>query len=299
MTLPLPVKLWARIGIFLGIAFFALAFVGIFVPQDRRSSKEIIFSIQKGEGSREIGYNLQTQGLIRFSPLFRIYVLTTGVSLKLQAGDYLVSPSLSLFDMVRKFATGDVMQEKLTIVEGWAIQDIENYFAKKRRVIKISQDLEGYLFPDTYHIGNNASNEEIIAMMRANFEKKFNNDFRQETVRQGKTIAQIVTMASLLEKEVQTPEDKRLVSGILWKRLSISMALQVDAAPITYKEQGLPLTPIANPGLDSLKASLYPQDSPYWYYLSTPEGPPGGEASKTIFSKTLEEHNVAKAKYLK
>ncbi|OHA66594.1 MAG: hypothetical protein A3C82_01875 [Candidatus Wildermuthbacteria bacterium RIFCSPHIGHO2_02_FULL_47_12] len=275
----------------LGIVLFAAILLGIFAPIDRTSSKEIIFPIAKGEGSREIGYNLQEQGLIRFSPLFRIYTLTTRVSFRLQAGDYLLSPAMSMFDMVRKFTTGDVIQEKLTIVEGWNIQDIEEYFAKKGRAIEIPQDLEGYLFPDTYHVSSRASNEEIIAMARENFDKKFNADLRQETARQGKTIHDVVTMASLIEKEVQTIEDKQLVSGVLWKRLGIGMALQVDAAPITYRERGLPQNPIANPGLDSLKASLYPKENPYWYYLSTPEG-------KTIFSKTLEEHNIAKARYL-
>ncbi|MDO8474461.1 MAG: endolytic transglycosylase MltG [bacterium] len=290
-------KLW--IGALVGFLLFVLIFITIFAPVSRKSSMEVIFSIKKGEGSREIGYNLQRYGLIRSSPLFRMYAVITGVSFKLQAGDYLLSPSMSLFDMVRKFTTGDVIQEKLTIIEGWIIKDIEDYFAKKGRVIEISPDLEGYLFPDTYHIPNTASNKEIVGMMRENFEKKFNNDLRQETLRQGKTIAQIITMASLLEKEVKTLEDKKLVAGVLWKRLSIGMALQVDAAPITYAVQGLPAGPISNPGLESIQAALYSTDNPYWYYLSTPEGPPGGEASKTIFSRTLGEHNIAKARYLK
>ncbi len=283
----------------LGIVLLAAILLGIFAPIDRTSSNEIVFPIARGEGSREIGYNLQTQGLIRFSPLFRIYTLTTRVSFKLQAGDYLLSPAMSMFDMVRKFTTGDVLQEKFTIVEGWNMQDIEDYFAKKGRGIDIPQSLEGYLFPDTYHISGNASNEEIVVMMRENFDKKFNADLKQETARQGKTIHDVVVMASLIEKEVRTMEDKQLVSGVLWKRLGIGMALQVDAAPITYQERGLPQNPIANPGLESIQAALYPTASLYWYYLSTPAGPPGGEASKTIFSKTLEEHNIAKAKYLK
>lgn len=285
-------KLLVRIGIFLMLALFILVFIEIFVPADRGSSKEVTFPVEKGEGSREIGHNLQGHELIRFGPFFRIYVATIGVSFKLQAGDYLLSPSMSMFNIVRKLTTGDIIRERLTIVEGWNLKDIEDYFAKKGRSIEIAPDLEGYLFPDTYYIRNNASNEEIVAMMRANFEKKFNNDLRQETVRQGKTIAQIVIMASLLEKEVRSREDKKIVAGILWKRLSIGMALQVDAEPNTYKERGLPASPIANPGLESIQAALYQTDNLYWYYLSTLEG-------ATIFSKTLEEHNIARAKYLK
>ena len=292
MTSLVRKTLWGRTGVSLGVAFLILFLLNVFAPIDRGSLQQLTFSIEKGEGSREIGYNLQTQGLIRFAPFFHMYAATIGVSSRLQAGDYLLSPGMSMFNMVRKFTRGDVIQEKLTIIEGWNIEDIENYFEKMGRLMEVSPELEGYLFPDTYYIGKNIPNQEVIAILRANFEQKFNSDLRQETLRQGKTIAQIVTMASLLEKELQTIQDKNIASGILWKRLSIGMALQVDAEPNTYKERGLPKGPIANPGLDSLEAALYPQDSPYWYYLSTPAG-------TTIFSKTLEEHNIAKARYLK
>jgi len=106
----------------------------------------------------------------------------------------------------------------------------------------------------------------------------------------------------LLEKEIISFEDKQIVSGILWKRLKAGIPLQVDATLLyplednspynTYKHLGLPLGPICNPGLESIKAAIYPQNSPYWYYLSKPN-------KETVFSKTLEEHNLAKAKYLK
>ena len=344
-------KLWTRIGTFLGIAVFALAFIGIFVPVDKGSSQETVFSIERGQGSREIGYNLQTQGLIRLSPLFRIYAVTTGASFKLQAGDYLLSPSLSMADMMRKFTTGDVIQEKLTIVEGWNLRDIGWHlegrgmfmaeelfelvgfpaidyrksndlpplkdFSAEYSFLKDKPDfvgLEGYLFPDTYLVRRGETLEEIVGKALSHFAKKFDQRLITETARQKKTIFSVVTMASLLEKEVRTLQDKRIVAGVLWKRLSAGMALQVDATVAyltgekttqisreetqidsrfnTYKYPGLPAGPIANPGLDSLEAALYAQDSQFWYYLSTPEG-------TTIFSKTLEEHNIAKAKYLK
>ena len=149
--------------------------------------------------------------------------------------------------------------------------------------------------------------------MRDNFDKKLTTDLREEIQKQGKTIFEIVTMASLIEKEVREKEDKEIVSGILWKRLKNNIPLQVDAtisyitgkqttkisreetqidSPYnTYKYLGLPIGPICNPGIDSIKAAIYPKNSQHWYYLSTSEG-------KTIFSETLEEHNLAKAKYL-
>jgi UPF0755 protein len=285
-------RFWLKTVLFAGLVFCLATLIGTFVPRNKNSTQETVFSIKKGEGSREIEYNLQMQGLIRSGPFLRFYVLTIGVSHKLQAGDYLLSPSMSLSGIVRKFTLGDIIRQEFTIIEGWDIEDIKNYFAKKGRSIEISPDLEGYLFPDTYHVGSNASNEEIIAMMRENFEKKFSNDLLQETMRQGKTIAQIVTMASLLERELQTLQDKKIAAGILFKRIQYGIPLQVDAEPTTYTYRGLPASPIANPGLESILAALYPEESSYLYYLSTPEG-------ETIFSKTLKEHGVAKARYLK
>ena len=125
--------------------------------------------------------------------------------------------------------------------------------------------------------------EKVIAIMRNNFDKRTAGL---------KITPDIITMASLLEKELRTREDKALAAGILWKRLGVGMPLQVDAALWTYENQGLPGTPVSNPGRQSIEAALHPQSSPYWYYLSAPGG-------KTIFSQTLEEHNIAKARYLK
>ncbi|MFH1451506.1 MAG: endolytic transglycosylase MltG [bacterium] len=175
-------------------------------------------------------------------------------------------------------------------------------------------NLEGYLFPDTYEIGIDESAEDIIRKMLANFDTKMSSDLRTEITRQEKTIFAVVTMASMLEKEVKTLEDKKIVAGILWKRLSAGMPLQVDATIIysagrdsdgsytvdttlcseynTYKHKGLPYGPISNPGLESIIAAIYPQKSAYWYYLSASDG-------TTMFSKTYEEHLYKTINYLR
>lgn len=174
--------------------------------------------------------------------------------------------------------------------------------------------LEGFLFPDTYRFDKNASSREIIQKILANFDKKLNPELREEIKNQKKSVYEIITAASLIEEEGKSKEDREIISGVLWKRLEVGMPLQVDAtinyitgknifkisieetkikSPYnTYLNKGLPKGPISNPGLESIKTAIYPKKTDYWYYLSTLDG-------KTIFSKNLEEHNIAKAKYLK
>jgi UPF0755 protein len=326
------------------ISCFLLLVLGFFVwheiylPASPLNSQTRVFSVKKGEGTKEISVNLKKEGLIKDATFFRLYALTIQAAGKLQAGDYSLSPSMSVAEIVKKFVSGDVIRQKVTLVEGWDIKDMADYFEKQNlfsaedfmasvgtaenwsRDFDFLEDkpknldLEGYLFPDTYEIEATETPEDLVRMTLENFGQKLTAELRQEIKSQDKTIFEIVTMASLIEKEVKTQEDKKLVSGILWKRLAGSVPLQVDAtisyitgknttrvsidetkidSPYnTYKYRGLPLGPICSPGLESILAALYPQDSPYWYYLSTPDG-------ETIFSKTLEEHNKARAQYLK
>lgn len=266
---------------------------GIYLPKSPFLEKEILFQIKKGEGSRDIALNLEREGLICWGPLLRIYVFITNKANKLQAGSYFLSPSMNIPEIAGKLSRGETAKTKVVIPEGFTSEQI---FQKLIGVSEIDlmrlKDFEGYLFPDTYLIPYGAGEEEIIKMMVDNFNKKVTADLQEEMGRQKKEVKEIVIMASLLEKEVKTKEEKELASDVLWKRLKIGMALQVDSAMETYQRRGLPENPICNPGLESIQAAIYPKTSPYWYYLSTSDG-------KTIFSKTLEEHNIAKAKYLK
>ena len=309
--------------LFFSILFLIIIITGfilaIYLPKAAFSEKEVIFEIEKGEGSKDIAVNLEKEGLINWGPVFRVYVLLAKVSGKLQAGNYSLSPSMNIPEIAEKIVKGDVVKEKITIIEGWSLKDIGFYFENKgmfqaEELYDEMAGLEGYLFPDTYEIIKGATLEEIVKKMTDNFDEKLERELKDEIEKQGKTISEIIIMASLIEKEVRTKEEKELVSGILWKRLESGVPLQVDAtisyitgnktvkiskqdtqidSPYnTYKYTGLPIGPICNPGLESIKTAIYPQTSSYWYYLSTPEG-------ETIFSKTLEEHNIAKAKYLK
>jgi UPF0755 protein len=307
---------------------------GMYFPIDKNSKKEIIFSIKRGEGTKEISINLEKEGLIKMATLFRIYAIFKGTSGRLQAGEYLVSPSMSIPEITQIFVSGSVLKDKITFIEGWTISEIAQYLEEKEfsreeffELVKKDfsgefsflkdkpkdLDLEGYIFPDTYEIRKGEALEEIINKTLQNLDKKLTMEMKEEINRQGKTIFETINMASMIEREVKTLEDKKIVSGILWKRIKNGMPLQVDATILfitgkkgvdisieeikidspynTYKYRGLPLGPISNPGFESIKAATYPINSDYWYYLSTPEG-------KTIFSKTLVEHNIAKEKYL-
>jgi UPF0755 protein len=181
--------------------------------------------------------------------------------------------------------------------------------------------LEGYLFPDTYRIYSTSTVEEVIVKMLGNFDKKLTSQMRADIKAQEKTIYEIVTMASIIEKEApfdfKTNDDRdaRLISGIFWGRLEIGQALQSDAtlsyifsdkkpqhsgkeletvSPYnTYKYRGLPPGPICNPGLWALKAAIYPLKSNYNYFLTPPDG------SQVIYAKTYDEHLQNKYKYLK
>lgn len=304
--LTVPIFLWQ--GIYLPRSEFTLL---------RGLPEEKLFSVEKGQNVFQIAENLEREGLIKNKFLFNFYVLAKRAQKGLQVGQYSLNSSMNIPEIAKKIISGDVAQIVVTIPEGFTVKQVE----EKLNLKLPGENPEGFLFPDTYYFPIDVSGKEVVEKMRENFEKKLNTKIpesgltvKETTAQQGKTIFEIVTMASLIEKEVRTPEDKKLVSGILWKRLKNKMPLQVDATITyitgkkttkissdelqidssynTYKYLGLPKGPISNPGLDSIISAVYPESSDYWYYLSTPEG-------KTIFSKTLKEHNLVKSKYLK
>ena len=345
----------------IALAFSLLAFSltanEIYRPHTAFSNGKSI-EIPVGLGSRKIADLLKKEGVIRSKWVFVVYVSLTGRASLLKPGSYVFFNSSTMPKIAADLVRGGVSEMEITIPEGWTAEDIalllgqEMYtrtagdffrlvtlkpliesgqldlsWGKRLETFNFLKDkpekasLEGYLFPDTYRVFVDAKAKDIILKMLENFGKKLDPDLRAEIARQQKTIFDVVTMASLIEKEVSSDEDRALVSGVLWKRLDLGMGLQVDATITyikkiqnpkskiqnkrisiedtkidnpynTYKYRGLPPGPISNPGLSAIKAAIYPKESPYLYYLSTEDG-------KTIFSKTLEEHNLAKAKYLR
>jgi len=228
-------------------------------------------------------------------------------------------------------------EKTIKLIEGWNLKDIQAYLlkqgfadAKNLTSLKVKDyrdnylfmadapdkaSLEAYIFPDTYRIYASSTLNDIIEKTLANFEKKFTAEFLMEAKRQNKSVYQILTMASVLEKEVRSASDMKIVSGIFWNRIKIGQALQscatlayilgenkpqysfaetrTDSPYNTYINKGLPPGPICSPSLKAITAALYPTANDYNYFLSDPA------TGKTIFSKTYEEHLRNKNKYLK
>ena len=329
-------KVWLGLGL-LVVAVFLLLFFEFYIPNLGRKTKEITYIIESGIGNREIAEDLEKQGIIKNTLFFRLYAAGSGQYGKLQAGKSVLSSDMSIATIVNVLASGDVITHTVTIIEGWNLKQIASYvekeefysskeflaagkrdFSQQFSFLKDkprSLNLEGYIFPDTYKVHPEDSADVLVQKALNNFDKKLTPELRTEITRQNKSIFKIVTMASILEKEARSPEDKKVISGILWKRLKAGMALQVDStvnfvtgksdakatikdtkidSPYnTYMYVGLPLGPISSPGIDSLLAAIYPKESPYWYYLAA-DG-----TGETIFSKTLAEHAAAIDKYFR
>jgi UPF0755 protein len=178
-----------------------------------------------------------------------------------------------------------------------------------------NKNLEGYLFPDTYRFFTDVSGEEVILKMLSNFDNKLAPKMREDISSQGKTIFEIITMASVIEKEVRSEKDMKIVSGIFWDRIKNGQALEscatlayilgvnkpqysyedtrIKSPYNTYINRGLPAGPIANPGIKAIEAAIYPEYTGYNYFLTA------SETGETIFSRTYEEHLINKNKYIK
>ena len=292
------------------IVFFVLAgntwLFFLSAPKGFPSSVAIV--IEKGTGLAEISNKLKKEEFIRSKYAFALYARAFNKSKKIKYGKYLFNEPVSVFALAGRLTKGEFGFKpiKVTVAEGLTAKEISELFGDfenfdKEEFWGKTINLEGYLFPDTYLFLPFAETEQIIGTMTDNFKKKA-----------GDVGKDIVIMASLIEKEVPDSGDRKIISGILWKRLELGMALQVDAVfPYitgsrkilsddlkidslynTYLYKGLPPGPISNPGLDAIDAARNPQETPYLYYLS-------GNDGKTHFAKTFAEHLRNKEKYLK
>lgn len=283
----------------LGLGFALLIFIvlvvwGISPPRDFPSGKMI--SVPQGAGLSEVSNILRDEKVIRFPFWFRTVSIALGGERRLQAGDYhLGRPQNALMIAWRVFhGKYEVETVKVTIPEGFTVEKISLLFDEKfvhfDHKLFLRTAPEGYLFPDTYFLPLSVTASSTIKLLKDNFVRKI-FDLMPEIEKSGKSLEDIVTMASLIEGEANNQTDRILVSSILWKRLKIGMPLQVDVEKKTYEFQGLPQSPINNPGLLSIQAALSPTTTPYLYYIT-------GHDGKMRYAKTFEEHKNNIAKYL-
>ncbi|OHB22466.1 MAG: hypothetical protein A2939_02805 [Parcubacteria group bacterium RIFCSPLOWO2_01_FULL_48_18] len=318
--------------------FFYLVYAPLFSP----GAQTTRFTVAKGDGLRDIAFRLRETGVIRSRLVFELYAVAAGHGAYLKPGVYELDSGMSIATISKVLYDGQENTIRLVIPEGLTLKDIEEKLVANGIIeagafehfpvetlgsqygfLAAAQSLEGFLFPDTYEFFLGGDLREITMKFLGRFSQKTKHIYKEEFVVLGGTpvsFYEVLTMASLIEREVLTDKDRRIVSGILWKRFGAGMPLQVDASlsyakclgklsscdkrlvaradldidsPFnTYKFSGLPLAPIANPGISAIEAALEPAPSAFWYYLSDPK------TGDTIFSKTLDEHNENRAVYL-
>jgi UPF0755 protein len=279
-----------------------------------------LIKIRPGESLAEVAQTLKAEHLIRSPLLFEGTVLLVGGESSVVAGNYFFPAPENAFMIAYRMAQGDfkLTPVRITVPEGASnrqiAQILKNHLVgfDEQEFLKLAQSKEGYLYPDTYFFLPGEEPQLVIARMQKNFNQKIAT-VQKELALFGKPLPQVLTMASLLEKEASKMEDRQIIAGILWQRAARGMPLQVDAvfpyifagkpfdlgdgdlrvdSPYnTYTNKGLPPGPIGNPSLDAILAAVTPIKSQYVYYLSDREG-------NFHYSTTYAQHLQAKAKYL-
>ncbi len=281
----------------------------------------VFVHVEKNTSLSHIARDLKDNNVIRSAVLFRAFVTILGGEHSISQGDYFFRERLSSLRVARRVTQADfgLTPIKITFPEGTTVKDMARILTLQLPnfntplFVKLTQGKEGYLFPDTYFFYPNVTPVEVVETMEHNFAEKL-RPLETDIEKLDKPLKDIIIMASIVEEEGKSPESRRLIAGILWKRLKDGMLLQVDApfsyiigksssdlnlqdlkidSPYnTYLHKGLPLGPISNPGIDSIRATIMPVYSPYYYFLSDAKG-------EMHYATTLTEHVANKKKYLK
>ncbi len=300
--------------------------------------------IAEGDSVHSVADSLRDAGVIR-SPLFlKIAYRFFRISEHVYPGVVAIDSNCNVRCIVHKITSDDRSLVRFTMTEGQDIRDLAKILETKKlgtgselyAVVGVPASApttridftkefsfltgvpknisyEGYLFPDTYDFSHDASVEDVVRSMLKNFDRRVTPEIRASAAKQGRTLHEVITMASILEKEVRRPDERRMVADLLWRRIDRGMGLQVDASVNyatgaeglfttrtdrasfslwnTYKYKDLPVGPIGNPGIASIQAALDPKPNNYVFYLTSPKG-------TVHYGRTLEEH-VANKRFLR
>ncbi len=288
---------------------------------------EQFVEIAPGRGAVAIGARLADAGVVRDPLTFRAALWMTGRARDLKAGEYRFERPATVLEVIDRLARGDVYERLLTFREGLTIPEMARVFEERgfgaaadferaagngsliADLDPEAEDLEGYLFPETYALARGTTADQLVAQMVAHFRRAFDDGLRARAADAGLTTRQVVTLASLVEKETARADERAQVAAVYRNRLAIGMGMQADPTVIyalvkagryagnltrenlqfdspynTYRYRGLPPGPIAAPGLASLAATLAPADVKYLYFVSRNDG-------SHVFAETLAEHN--------
>ena len=322
------------------IALMALVAVAALFMHNRLGARyrgyegnEVFVDLPAGTGVSEMARRLADAGVVSDPLTFRIAARLSGADRHLQAGEYRFAEPMTAFQVVSRIASGDVFTHPITFPEGLTIKEMSGVFEKsglgtaaafEKAATDVTlaagfdpgaKSLEGYLFPSTYALGRQAGAAGAVRAMVEAFDHAFDPELRTEAAARGMTLREIVTLASLIEKETAQAAERPLVSAVYHNRLAQRIPLQCDPTVVyalmragkwtgnirkqdlqikspfnTYVYPGLPPTPIASPGRASLEAAVRPADVPYLYFVSRNDG-------THVFAATLEEHNRNVAKW--
>jgi UPF0755 protein len=295
-------------------------------------SNRISVSVPEGATGSEVADLLYEKDLIKSTTAFNFYLRQNDLSNQLKAGRFVFQESDDMTEIVEILVSGKSSEVVMTILEGWTATQIgekleteelttADEFLKCLEECEFNFDfipedyLEGYLYPDTYFVNPDTySNEAFINRLLNTFANRLSEEDWAAVNASSRSFEDIMIMASIVEREERNDDEKPTVAGVLWNRYDSGIGLYADATVLyglgrtsgglsledldsdspynTRKFVGLPPTPISNPSISSIRAALYPEDTDYWYYLHDSEG-------KVHYAKTLEEHNVNKARYIR
>lgn len=312
--------------------------------------KAIPFTVQPGDTVDSIGENLKQKGVIDSPFFFKLQVKMQGAEQDFKAGQFQLSTGMDTDKLIKTLTTSPTeVGQKFTIIEGVRVEEIAQTLAKNNIVDEAGflqkagtpegaaayvddflqasgkpadKGLEGYLFPDTYEIKPESGDksDQVIRTMLGAMESKITPEMRQEIAGKGRTVHQVLTIASIVQREGQKKEELPIIASVFWNRLAEDPPMRLDADPTaqyalgnkdnwwpqlnlapgdvdspynTYRIQGMPPAPICNPGLDAIKAAVSPAETKYLYFVAKGESDPGAHA----FASTLAEHEANRLKY--
>ncbi|MBS0014299.1 MAG: endolytic transglycosylase MltG [Desulfobacterales bacterium] len=299
-------------------------------PVNPSLDRPVELVIKPGQSFKDVTAMLREKGLIKHPSKFRILAIYQKATTRIKAGEYRIPGGMSPNQIIQQLGEGRVHLHRVTLPEGLTIHETAQRVAdaglcEKSEFTRAATDpelagqmglsaktTEGYLFPETYYFEKPVSAATIVRTMVSRFHSVFSDQWKQRADKLGFSVHEIVTLASIIEKETGAPEERKTVSSVFHNRLERGMRLDSDPTVIygiedfdgnltrkhlrtptaynTYTRRGLPPGPIANPGQASLHAALYPAETPYLYFVADSE-------NSHYFSTTLKEHNRAVRKY--